>query len=950
MAIQGRIEEAGLPDVLQLLALGRKTGCLSLADGALTGHIYLDVGRVSYATVANRLDRIGDMLVKSGRITQQQLDEAVADQARTSGRHLGRILVDSGRIDRAELERFIRLQVEEAVYFLFTWKQGVFTFTSDRLPPSQSLLVCLDAEGLLLEGARRVDEWSLIQKKIPSFDLVYRRIRETAAGEGLTEEQKRVLPLLDGSRDVTAIVDITGMSEFDAAKALYGLLTAGFAQLVERRAHVRHLEYRELLAYTVREAEFADPKRRKDAARHIVDCPTCAERLRTINVRRTTGSVPIPPAVSAPAPAAVPVAVGPEPAPAWAPSARPAAPAAGFVERREGERRTGHDRRMGDRRSGVDRRRTVSPGWAQTNVERRVGPRREDDRRSAPPAGRRSGDRSHRGSPASRKSSTRPGVGPGPGRRTTEPRYPQPTVTRDDERPESEGPPVDIVARMELEPLDAGAGVSAPRREGVAPVAAPSMPGPDSAAPRQRPPHGRERSPGSLEWLVSPEESLEMIRVTRAQMRARNGAGGASPPPAPRDVPRPVNHARPPVANGRTLAAGLAAGAGGPKTPPTLDRYAAAPGQARPPGDLRRRGGPDAAPPAFPVKRLAIASGVALVALLGFLAGQLARRGRADQAAESSAVASRTPAAEVREPSPAVESRPPRRLGTSESGSQRPGASSPRQLAQPAGRPAARLPAGPAPQRTAAEPERAQPSAAAPPAAAAQVGPAAPPAVSPQAPPTTGVIRGIVHDAGGRAVPGTRVTVRGTQLSATADAAGSFEIRDVAEGSVTLDARADGFVSGTADVNAKAGATVAADLTLARPPSAAAADAELAAGGWVVVDRAEATSILGGTFGAIQGLAIESIAKSTSGPRARVRVAQLTPGGDRIVLTETRAGAAVRGGTGPVVVTALRVMPPSEAYPWSTATASLGNILITVKTAVAADALRSLLGRLGEVP
>ena len=137
MPIQGNIEEAGLPDVLQLLSLGRKSGCLTLIDGETQGHIYLDVGRISYATVANRLDRLGDMLVKNGRITQEQLDAAVEEQERSNKRQLGRILVDSGKIDRAELEGFIRLQVEQAVYYLFTWKQGTFSFASDRLPPHQ---------------------------------------------------------------------------------------------------------------------------------------------------------------------------------------------------------------------------------------------------------------------------------------------------------------------------------------------------------------------------------------------------------------------------------------------------------------------------------------------------------------------------------------------------------------------------------------------------------------------------------------------------------------------------------------------------------------------------------------------------------------------------------------------------------------------------------------------
>ena len=59
------------------------------------------------------------------------------------------------------------------MYFLFTWNQGTFNFEADVAPEEQDFLVSINPESLLLEGARRVDEWSLIEKKIPSFDLVF---------------------------------------------------------------------------------------------------------------------------------------------------------------------------------------------------------------------------------------------------------------------------------------------------------------------------------------------------------------------------------------------------------------------------------------------------------------------------------------------------------------------------------------------------------------------------------------------------------------------------------------------------------------------------------------------------------------------------------------------------------------------------------------------------------
>ena len=78
-----------------------------------------------------------------------------------------------GTLTRTELEDYMRLQIEEAVYYLFTWTSGTFNFEAGVRPESEDFLVRISPEALLLEGARRVDEWSLIEKKIPSFDLIF---------------------------------------------------------------------------------------------------------------------------------------------------------------------------------------------------------------------------------------------------------------------------------------------------------------------------------------------------------------------------------------------------------------------------------------------------------------------------------------------------------------------------------------------------------------------------------------------------------------------------------------------------------------------------------------------------------------------------------------------------------------------------------------------------------
>ncbi len=231
MAIRGSLKEASVPDVLQLLALGQKTGCLSIIDRSNIAHVYFDRGDICYASIVNRRDRLGDILVKNGKLTQEQLNRAIEAQAKQRDKRLGELLIEQGAITREDLEHFMRIQIEEAVYFLFTWTQGTFNFEADVVPERQDVLVSINPQSLLLEGARRVDEWGLIAKKIPSLNLIFSvdQERVKTALKELTEAQKRIAPLLDGTRDVAQVIEDSGLGEFEVGKALYGLITAGLA-------------------------------------------------------------------------------------------------------------------------------------------------------------------------------------------------------------------------------------------------------------------------------------------------------------------------------------------------------------------------------------------------------------------------------------------------------------------------------------------------------------------------------------------------------------------------------------------------------------------------------------------------------------------------------------------------------------------------------------------------
>ena len=249
MTLRGSLEEASLADVLQLLSLGRKTGLLTMESGGQEAQVFFDGGRIAYATIDDRAARIGEILFKTGQITLEQREQAVRLQSKEPSKKVGQVLVEIGAIDQSDLEKYIRLQIEQTVYTLFNWQKGEFYFERGVTPDDQDVLVSMEPEGLLLEGARRTDEWGVIEKKIPSLNIVFSvdRDRLKSAGLKLSENQRRLIPLLDGTRDIRTLVEETGLVEFEVGKSVYGLITAGLAWSVgrtsgQRQANGTHVE------------------------------------------------------------------------------------------------------------------------------------------------------------------------------------------------------------------------------------------------------------------------------------------------------------------------------------------------------------------------------------------------------------------------------------------------------------------------------------------------------------------------------------------------------------------------------------------------------------------------------------------------------------------------------------------------------------------------------------
>jgi Domain of unknown function (DUF4388) len=177
MAFQGSLKELPLPDIIQLVSVSGKTGVFTLKNGGASGEIYLRDGHIVHARTGS-------------------------------------------------------LEGEEAVYELAVWTDGDFVFHPGRSAPASTIK--RSNTNLLMEAARRIDEWQVLSKRIPSTLLVpvfTHQAKKTSVS--LTPDEWELVSKIDERRSIDEIAIALGQSPFDVCKLLYGLVTSGLVALNE---------------------------------------------------------------------------------------------------------------------------------------------------------------------------------------------------------------------------------------------------------------------------------------------------------------------------------------------------------------------------------------------------------------------------------------------------------------------------------------------------------------------------------------------------------------------------------------------------------------------------------------------------------------------------------------------------------------------------------------------
>ena len=224
MGLTGNLRTMDLPEILQWISMGRKTGTLHVERRSVHKRIVFKDGVIHSSTSNDPRESMGQFLIRDRHVTEEQLFRALLRQE-TEGRLLGAILVGDGVLTEEVMRKSLESKAEETIYDLFLWTEGKFEFKDGELPANILVHVEMGVTSVIMEGIRRVDEWRRIKEAFPSMATTFRA--QTTGKELEDPAERQAVGLAAAGKMLSEMSLEMRRSEFETASLVLELYNRG---------------------------------------------------------------------------------------------------------------------------------------------------------------------------------------------------------------------------------------------------------------------------------------------------------------------------------------------------------------------------------------------------------------------------------------------------------------------------------------------------------------------------------------------------------------------------------------------------------------------------------------------------------------------------------------------------------------------------------------------------
>jgi GYF domain 2/Domain of unknown function (DUF4388)/Tetratricopeptide repeat len=229
----GRLADHEFADLVREVHGRRWSGLLTLNHMGVETTVRIQDGRLVFASSSSKDDRLGELLLRRGRITLDQYVEA--GRGIRKGKRLGTVLVEMGALDAKELVKVVIDHTQEIIYGAFQWTEGLYHLT-ETTDPAEPIVLRLSTPDIILEGIRRIDRWSRIERAVGGLETRYDRVEGYEAvlrQMTLSPDKLALLTGLNATQDLGAICRRSNMPHFDVCRTLWSFRVIGVVRRLD---------------------------------------------------------------------------------------------------------------------------------------------------------------------------------------------------------------------------------------------------------------------------------------------------------------------------------------------------------------------------------------------------------------------------------------------------------------------------------------------------------------------------------------------------------------------------------------------------------------------------------------------------------------------------------------------------------------------------------------------